>query len=184
VSSTASFAPDERIRLFIGLRIPEDVLGRLGAWQDEVFGGVRDVRIVPPANVHITLAFLGHRPAVEVEPVAAALREGAAAAEQPRLTLGRYRETRSVGMLVFDDEGGAGGRLAADLHARLERIGVYEPEERPWLPHLTVVRFRGRPRLSPPPAGLTNVCPSGAAVYLSVLRPTGAQYVVVQEFGL
>ena len=85
-------------------------------------------------------------------------------------------------MLVFSDETGAAGALARDLHGRLERLGVYEPEARPWLPHLTVVRFRERPRLSPPPAGLTNVCPSGAAVYLSVLRPTGAQYVVVQNF--
>ena len=40
----------------------------------------------------------------------------------------RYRETRSVGMLVFDDTDGAARRLAAELHARLERLGVYERE--------------------------------------------------------
>ncbi len=87
-------------------------------------------------------------------------------------------------MLVFDDEGGAAGRLAADLHGRLERLGVYEPERRPWLPHLTVVRFRQRPRLSPDPPGPGAISPSGASVYHSVLRPTGAQYVVLHSVAL
>ena len=38
---------------------------------------------------------------------------------------------------------------------------------------------RGSHRRCPASAA---VCPSGAAVYISVLRPTGAQYVVVQEY--
>src|SRR5262249_4813439 len=95
-----------------------------------------------------------------------------------------YRETRSVGMVVFDDEAGAGAAFAADLSGRLERLGVYEPEHRPWLPHLTVVRFHERPRLSPLLPDLGAVVPSGAAVFLSRLRPTGAEYVVVQKFGI
>ena len=87
-------------------------------------------------------------------------------------------------MVVFDDEGGAAGALAADLHGRLERLGVYEPEGRPWLPHLTVVRFRKRPRLGPEPPELGAVSPSGVAVYHSVLRPTGAQYVALHSVAL
>jgi 2'-5' RNA ligase len=87
-------------------------------------------------------------------------------------------------MVVFDDEGGIAGRLAADLHGRLQGLGVYEPEHRLWLPHLTVVRFRMRPRLAPEPPPLGAVSPSGAAVYHSVLRPTGAQYVVLYDIGL
>ena len=62
----------------------------------------------------------------------------------------RYRETRSVGMLVLEDVGGAATALAADLGERLERLGVYRRENRPWLPHITVLRFRERPRLAPP----------------------------------
>jgi 2'-5' RNA ligase len=93
----------------------------------------------------------------------------------------RYRETRSVGMLVFDDQDGVAGELARDLHERLQRLGVYEPERRAWLPHVTVVRFRERPRLAPPLPGLGAVAPSGAAVYMSRPRSTGAEYVVVQN---
>ncbi len=137
----ASVGGDERIRLFIGLPIPEDVLEPLAAWQEKSFGKTRDVRIVPPGNGHVTLAFLGHRPVSEIEPITGALRDAATAARPPSLSLRRYRETRSVGMLVFDDdEEERATKLAGDLHGRLEELGVYERENRPWLPHLTVLR--------------------------------------------
>ena len=180
MNSSATVEGDEPLRLFCALTLPDDVLDRVVAWQDLLPEG--RARRVPRQNLHLTLAFLGHRPARELAAIGKELGEAAAVAGRIVLHEQRYRETRSVGMLVFSDDTGSGAALAVDLHARLERLGVYEPEARPWLPHLTVVRFRERPRLSPPPAGLTNVCPSGAAVYLSVLRPTGAQYVVVQNF--
>ena len=53
-------------------------------------------------------------------------------------------------MLVLDDEAGARQRSPHALHERLEQLGVYQREARPWLPHVTVLRFRERPRLRPP----------------------------------
>ncbi len=182
MNRAASVEGDAPIRLFCALTLPDDVLDRLVGWQAALPGG--DFRLVPRENLHITLAFLGSRPAAELDAIGGELEEAACGAAGVVLRLRRYRETRSVGMLVFDDEGNAGGALASDLHERLRRLGVYEPERRPWLPHLTVVRFRQRPGLSPPLPDLGEVSPSDAAVYLSVLRPTGAQYVVVQGFGL
>src|SRR5207244_9694073 len=88
------------------------------------------------------------------------------------------------GMLVLDDEGGRAIALADDLHGRLERLGVYERERRPWLPHLTVVRFRERPRLTPSLPELGAFGPSDSALYHSVLRSTGAQYEVLDTFDL
>jgi 2'-5' RNA ligase len=87
-------------------------------------------------------------------------------------------------MVVFDDEDARATALAEDVHERLERLGVYEREQRPWLPHVTVVRFRERPRLDPPLPDLAPVSPSEAAVYHSVLRPTGAQYEVLEAVAL
>jgi 2'-5' RNA ligase len=141
-------------------------------------------RVVSRPNLHLTLAFLGHRPAVELEAIVAATREAAAGAAPISLEPLRYRETRSVGMLVLADEGGAATRLAEGLHGRLEALGVYEREQRRWLPHVTVVRFRQRPRLDPPLPELAPFSPSDAAVYLSRLRRGGAQYEVVQSFAL
>ena len=87
-------------------------------------------------------------------------------------------------MLVLDDEEGRAGRLALDLHDRLERLGVYRRERRPWLPHVTVLRFRSPPCLAPGVPDLGPVRPSDAALYHSVLRPTGAQYEVLERVGL
>jgi 2'-5' RNA ligase len=139
---------------------------------------------VPRENLHLTLAFLGRRPLGDVEPIRGELERTAGAAKPIVLRLRGYRETRSVGMLAFEDEGGAATALAVDLQAGLERLGVYERERRPWLPHLTVVRFRVRPRLDPGLPELGPVVPSGAAVYHSVLRPTGVQYDVLHSVEL
>ena len=67
-------------------------------------------------------------------------------------TVPAYREVTNLvvdrGRFLTDEDGRA-TRLAVDLHERLERLGVYEPEKRPWLPHVTVLRFRRPPRLRP-----------------------------------
>ena len=95
-----------------------------------------------------------------------------------------YRETRSVGMLVLSDEDGSATAVAEDLHRRLEGLDVYERENRPWLPHVTVLRFRSRPRLDPPLPEMGTFVPSGAAAYLSHLHPSGARYEVLESVSL
>ena len=184
MNSIGSVPGDASLRLFCALRLPDDVLDGLVAWGVGALPERGGVRRVVRANLHVTLAFLGRRPAGEVQAIAGALREAAATAGPARFTVARYRETRSVGMLVLDDEGERATTLAGDLHERLERLGVYERERRPWLPHLTVVRFRARPRLAPPLPELGAFGPSDAALYHSVLRSTGAQYEALETFAL
>jgi 2'-5' RNA ligase len=182
MSAADSVEGDVRIRLFCALRLPDETVDALVEWQASLPDG--RFRPVAPDNLHVTLAFLGHRPRRDVGPVAAELAAAARASRPIRLSVRGYRETRSVGMLVLEDADGAASALAVDLHGRLEQLAVYEPERRGWLPHLTVVRFRERPRLRPELPGLGPIVPSGAAVYLSRLRPTGAQYVVLREYRL
>jgi RNA 2',3'-cyclic 3'-phosphodiesterase len=174
----------ERLRLFLALRLPEEALGEIESWQATQLRG--ELRIVPREHLHITLAFLGHRPADELPAIAYALRAAAGLVGDYRLRPARYRETRSVGMVVLDDLGGAATALAADLQERLEALGVYRRENRPWLPHVTVARFRERPRLRPEPFTLRTdvLIPSDAAAYLSRLGPGGARYDVVTTVAL
>ena len=87
-------------------------------------------------------------------------------------------------MLTFEDVGGQASRLATRLHVALEGLGVYERESRPWLPHLTVLRFRERPGLRPVLPELGEVVPSDAAVFISRLRPKGAVYEAVEVIPL
>ena len=186
MTSPDSVSRDERLRLFLALRLPGHVLDVLETWQQEHLHGVR---VVPRGNLHITLAFLGHRPASELESIGEALRDAAAAAGEIRLTPSRYRETRSVGMLALDDEGGHAALLAEDVQERLERLGVYRREGRPWLPHLTVARWnvrrsQRRPRLRLEPPAVGTFVPSDAAAYLSRLHPDGARYEVLESVAL
>jgi 2'-5' RNA ligase len=87
-------------------------------------------------------------------------------------------------MVVLDDEEGRATRLAGGVGEALERLGVYERERREWLPHVTVLRFRRPPRLTPSLPDLGRVSPSEVALYHSVLRPTGAQYEIVESVAL
>jgi RNA 2',3'-cyclic 3'-phosphodiesterase len=175
-------AESERLRLFCALRLPGETIERLGRWQEsELRGG----RIVPRENLHLTLTFLGSRPAGEVAAIGEALRAATAGANDLRFRVRGYRETRSVGMLTLDDEGGRAAEVAERLQGALGELGVYRREARPWLAHVTVLRFRERPRLDPALPALGEISPSDAAVYSSVLRSGsaeggGAQYEVLE----
>ncbi len=182
MTSPATVGGGERLRLFCALSLPEAVLDRLVEWQaGELSGGGR---AVPRGNLHVTVAFLGSRPATDVGPVAAELGAAAAVSEPVRFRARGYRETRSVGMVLLDDADDHAGSFALDVFRRLERIGVFEPERRRWLPHVTVLRFRRPPRLSPALPDLGEFSPSEAAVYHSLLRPGGAQYETLETFAL
>ena len=182
MTSAASVEGHERPRLFVALRLPGEVVDRLVEWQAGLPRS--DARAVPRENLHVTVAFLGARPAGDVEPIASQLRAAAAAAAPMELEVRDYRETRSVGMLRFADRDGRAEAFAAEVSRRLAALGVYEPERRRWLPHVTVLRFRTPPRLRPQPPELGRFSPSDAALYHSLLRPSGAQYSVIEQAAL
>ena len=180
----SSVPGDERLRLFCALRLPEPTVERLLAWQrDEIAG--EGVRALAADHLHITLAFLGSRPASEVPEICRVLRETAGETARPSLWPRLYRETARVGMVVLaEEEPRHAHRLAGRLMLGLEELGVYRREFRSWLPHVTVARFRKPPRLRPPLPDLGTFSPSEAALYHSVLRPSGAQYDVLESVAL
>ena len=142
--------PGATLRLFLALVLPHEAAVGLERWRDsELLASVPDpVRelVRPVEGFHVTLAFLGSRPRAELPAIVDALRSSAAETTAFELVPKRYRETRSVGMLVLDDPSGEAMRLADRLHGRLEALGVYAREARQWLPHATVVRFSNRRR--------------------------------------
>ena len=186
MTSPASVEGDERLRLFLGLRLPDDAVSELVAWQErELRPGLRGGgRLVPAANLHLTLAFLGSRPAGELPAIVGVLEAACGRAQQPELEVRAYREGRSVGMLVLDDRDLRATRLAEEVQAGVARLGSYRKETRPWLPHVTVVRYRERPRLRPPLPDVGPIAPSDAAAFLSRLHPSGARYEVLESFAL
>ena len=124
--SRASVDGSERLRLFCALRLPDDVVeprrrrGRRASCA--AAGSCR------PRTCTSRWRSSARRPAGD----AAGDRRGARAAAAGgsrtlRLRLRGYRETRSVGMLTFDDEGGRAAALAERLHGALEALGRLPP---------------------------------------------------------
>jgi RNA 2',3'-cyclic 3'-phosphodiesterase len=172
---------DDRLRLFCALQLPGDTVDELNSWQ------VRSLprgRIVPPGNLHVTLAFLGSRPAGEAPAIVDELRAASAAAGPVELRPLRYRETRSVGMIVLEDVGGAATALADEVAERLERLGAYRREGRPWLPHVTVLRFKERAGLAPEVTNIRSIHVVRSALYRSSLAPDGARYDALETAAL
>ena len=179
MSRVATVEGDDRVRLFLALELPADVVRELVVWGKRYLDGGR-----PPSSFHITLAFLGNQPREALEQIRGILREEAAVSSSFLLEPVRYQETRTVGMLVLADPSKEATRLAERLQGRLEEAGVYRREARPWLPHVTVLRFRRRPKLSPPLPEIGRFAPSGAAALLSRLHPSGARYEVLESCSL
>ena len=175
----ATVGRDDRVRLFLALELPDEVVDELRRWASRHITRGR-----PVDSFHVTLAFLGLQPRSALAGIVDVLRREARATEAFELEIERYRETRSVGMLVLADRSGVATSLATRVQSGLEERGVYERERRPWLAHVTVVRFRERPRLQPPLPETRTFVPSGAAALLSRLHPSGARYEVLESCSL
>jgi 2'-5' RNA ligase len=176
----------ERLRLFVSLVLPEETLDRLSAWQAETFPPTPGVRLVPRENLHVTLAFLGHRPSDEVPTIMAEVREAAEASPKLVLVPRKYRETTRVGMIVLRDQGPIvqSAALAYDVQRRMEELGIPLRERSRWAPHVTVLRFRGKPPRFAPILPELETDPSEVAVMMSRLRPSGAEYEILESVSL
>jgi 2'-5' RNA ligase len=137
-------APAPRLRLFVALDLPAPARAALAAFRDAT-ADPAVWRPVPDASLHVTLAFLGHRPAGDAEAAAAVLRGlGERPAVPLRLgaPLGLPPRRPRVLTVALEDAGGALGALQSELSAALAAAGVYAPEARPFRPHVTVGRLR------------------------------------------
>lgn len=140
--------PADRIRAFVALDLPSEVLGVVVAWQRRAIAAGGPLRWIPPEALHVTLVFLGHLPASEIERAAVALRETHAIAGPVPMRLERIPvpvPRRRPRVVAFDVESPAAAEVHADLVARLAAAGLHEPDGRPYWPHLSVARVRGDP---------------------------------------
>ena len=176
----ASSGSADTLRLFVALELPRAARSALVAFRDAAADP--DVwRPVREDALHLTLAFLGRRPADDVAAVEAVLR--AAAGPAPRLAhagavLLPPRRARVLCAALDDPE-----RTLAELQARvsdgLAPAGVYTPEKRPFRAHATVARLRPRARaprtVSADPEPL-EFHGEALTLFESRLHPHGARY--------
>ena len=96
-------------------------------------------------TLHLTLAFLGsvdEDRVADLERVLAGVtwQRADCRLKEPLFLPAHGR--RRVVALELDDPSGTLRRLQGEVSAGLASEGLYEPEKRPWLPHVTVARFR------------------------------------------
>jgi RNA 2',3'-cyclic 3'-phosphodiesterase len=183
-------AAERPLRLFVALDLPDEALTALNGWQELVFGDLPELRI--NRALHLTLCFLGGRPASAVPALQEAL-AGVPFASflmsfgEP-IFLPKGGRKNVVALPLIDAPSAPGGlravqALQAAVSSALAATGHYEPERRPYLPHVTVARFR-RPGHPFPLhiVTLPELCPSPLVLYTSDLDRAGAVHTPLARF--
>jgi 2'-5' RNA ligase len=175
-----------RLRLFFALWPSDRQRAALAAAAESVTVQVEG-QPVPPGNYHVTLAFLGSVPGSSLAHLIAVGGQGpwpsvpvkfdrVAYWSEPRVVVGLSAEVPAAGLDVVDR-----------LWRALEPLGI-EREQRPWRPHLTLVR---RVRRTPPEnlaLAAVESSPDGPAWRLALVESTahsdGSRYRAIAEWPL
>ncbi len=175
------------MRLFIGIGLPAPVADELAKSAPSLVArtAAAKLRWTPPANMHITLSFLGQVHDARLDVIEQAL----ATIHSPRM------QVALDGIGTFDRAGVLYANivpsppllaLAEQVIATMESIGLPR-EERPYSPHITLARTRDRLRLhskADDPAFDQTFIATEFRLYQSLTLPGGAQYKVLRDFAL
>jgi RNA 2',3'-cyclic 3'-phosphodiesterase len=168
------------VRLFVALDLPADVRAEVSAWAASAVGRDERLRLVREESLHATLVFLGERP--DPAPAATALASALdPVPEAPALSIDgplwlSPRRPHVLTVALLDPSGGLARIHGVVLDALVREAG-HAAEARPFRPHVTVARIRGRLRpfeLVMPPA--LTFRPPAVTLYRSVLGQGPASY--------
>jgi len=172
-------------RLFVALDLPSEIRDALAA----LVPARPELRPVPVEALHVTLVFIGHRREEEVAEIGIAVRDsvhglrGATLRASDVVPIPRRGRPRLFALDLVDD-GGRAGEIQAAVSSALEPW--YEPEKRPFWPHVTLARVRKGERARrldvEPPAD--EFVASEVTLYRSHLSPKGARYEAVERVKL
>lgn len=137
----------DNLRLFVGIDLPERMIERLSAAFARMETALPFRKWTHPADLHVTLHFLGDTRADRLDAVRAALAQAAAATAPMQLTLtapGTFGPPNAPRILWLGLEGDVGSlrHLHAALAPGLSAAG-FALDARPFRPHLTLARHGG-----------------------------------------
>lgn len=170
----------EKARLFVALALPDAVRAALLDWRRGPLALQDGLRPVAAEGLHVTLCFLGARPVGDVEAIADHVRAAAGPAPALALREPRWLPPRRPRVLTVElEEDGELTALQARLGLALADAGMWKPEKRPFLAHVTVARVRTGVKVPPtalaPPDALA-FAGEDVVLYRSRLARAGATY--------
>jgi 2'-5' RNA ligase len=197
---------DQPIRSFIAIDLPEDVRREAGRISGRLQEGIYGVKWVEPKNLHLTVKFLGGVEPETLDLVKETVGPIAARFQPIELGLagaGSFPPRGRPRVIWLGVHGGLDhlAALAGNIETALEPLG-FEPEDRPFSPHLTLGRVKqGRRKKSgrgpdPDPGQLQGRILELAEVragefsvnelvlFQSVLSPAGPTYRPLARFPL
>ena len=137
------------IRSFIAIELSDEARAELARLQNRLkeICPPQTVRWTPPKNVHLTLHFLGDVSVDHLETVSRTLRDVAAETPSFSLSLGNmgcFPNTRRprIVWVAMSGETEILVRLQRELGRQLENGIGFQPEARPYSPHLTIGRAK------------------------------------------
>ncbi len=192
-------SPSDTLRLFVACEIPDDAKQAIG----EVIQNLRDksanaVRWVNAEGVHVTLKFLGEVPVRQLPATKLAIQEAVVGHQPFELelsTIGTFGGREGLRIMWV---GVAGDVLRLEalvraVNAALAVVG-FEPERRPFRPHLTLGRVRDevstrqRAEIEVAVGKMGVPASSWRTTQVSLMRsrltPSGAQYEALATFPL
>jgi len=173
--------------MFLAVSLEDDIRNPIAAHLTGALDGRRiPGKAVPPANWHLTLRFLGPTEPVQAETILADLDENLEMGPfRLHLTgLGGFPKERKASVLWMGVAGDMEplSALAEACEAAAQRAG-FEPEGRPFHPHLTLSRLRPPADVRPlvaeiPDAGIAFDV-TAVTLYRSILGEGPVRYEVV-----
>ena len=181
-------------RLFVAVDPPAEVCEELAAWA-RVAAGTLDVRssrgrrrpprLLDPGSLHLTLCFLGARPAAEIDTIAAAIASCEGSGGELRVGAPVWLPPRRPRALAVEvqDETGELAALQTEVTRAIAAASDWEPERRRFRGHVTVARLGAgvrwpsgdfEPALPATPP--LRFRPSAVVLYRSWLSRAGASY--------
>ena len=180
---------DRRMRLFIGIPLAVAVRGELSALAARLRSRDDGLRWTAPESWHITLEFLGNTGPEQYECVSARL--GELHLRSVPIALERLEFFARAGILIV------AVRLAPQLLLLQQQVSAaaalcgFTPEARPYQPHITLARSKGKGReltelkakIQRQPAFSSYVAEE-FFLYESFLGATGSRYEIRKRFPL
>lgn len=140
------------MRLFIGIRIPEEIKKKIEeSIASELKKKVREARIVPSENQHLTLKFIGDTSESNIpviEKIISSLVDNLLPVKATVKGAGVFPDERNIRVFwVGMDSGGQLKKLNEVLETKLEEAGICRKENR-FKEHITIARFKSTPKLN------------------------------------